>query len=180
MNIAPNQQVQQAHQMFLYDRALHPELFTLQERRVVEHAAYEVEAWLLEGGHAVRFARGTGCVSEAVVVDASPLPESGVISSFAAAGERDFDRKFEAFGVNYLTTVQTEQLGDNLFRSTLDEMRDYAREVGAMRHEWTDEHGKNLSAVELLRFSREAHVQSYHLLAKGGLVLRTQTIFEQI
>ena len=33
--------------------------------------------------------------------------------------------------------------------------------------------------LDMQRYHREVHVQSYHLVAQGGIVVRTQTIFEQ-
>ncbi len=169
----------QTYQVVLYDRALHPELFSLRQRRVVTHGAYELETWLIPGGHILRFEHGGKCLSELVTDQTGSLPQSGIVTAFLCAGERDFDKLFERERINYMTTVQTEQLSENLYLATLDEMRDYADEVEALRHEWADEAGPNLSMLDVQRFSREIHIQSYHLLASGGVVLRTQTIFEQ-
>ncbi|MEM0982523.1 MAG: DUF2617 family protein [Planctomycetota bacterium] len=168
----------QSHHVILYERALHPELFQLRERDRISRPTYELEAWLMPGSHALRFEHGGGCLSELVTESIAAAPDSGVVASFAAAGEHDFDRSFATRGVTYMTTVQTEQLSDNLFLGTLDEMRAYGREIEAILHQWTDEAGDNLSMLDVQRFSKEVHVQAYHLLAAGGYVLRTQTIFE--
>jgi hypothetical protein len=59
----------------------------------------------------------------------------------------------------------------------------YVDDTGAMSHDWlqpgvTMGGGKCLSVLEVHRYPREIHVQSFHLVADGGLVLRSQTIFE--
>ena len=39
-------------------------------------------------------------------------------------------------------------------------------------------HAEIADTESLARFRREVHAQTYHLIAQGGLVLRSQTIFE--
>ncbi|MEL6330848.1 MAG: DUF2617 family protein [Planctomycetota bacterium] len=157
---------------------MHPEHFTMRNRRVIRHGAYDIELWVMRGEHAVRFGHRDACLTEAVGRDGTRLPESGMVTSFACNGEHDFDRSFNSTGLSYMTTVQSEQLSENLFEATLAEMRDYAEDAEAAVEAWGDESGENLTVVDFQRFSKEVHVQCYHLIASGGHVLRSQTIFE--
>lgn len=175
--LTPN--VDQAFAFGLFNRALHPELFDLRARRVVRHEGYELECWVLSGGHALRFGSGSACYSEVVCSGEGLLPESNRVTSFSCAGEHDVDEHFAKDKVAYITTIQTEQLGENLYLATFEEMHDYAREAEAMVHRWDDMSGPNMSIVDIQRFNKEVHAQAYHLLASTGIVLRTQTIFEQ-
>lgn len=163
-------------QLYLYGRALHPELFELKSRRVITHGAYELETWVLPRGHVLRFEHGNKCFTELVSEKESGLPDSP-IETFYCAGERDFDKKFAADGVTYMTSVQTEQLNENLYASTYDELRDFAREQEASAYLW-DEEGPCLSMLDIQRYDQEIHVQAYHMIARGRIVLRTQTLFE--
>lgn len=167
----------QSYQTILYSRALHPELFQLRSRRVIKHGAYELEAWLTPGGHILRFEHGAVCASELLTDQERNLPTNGVVTAFLCAGERDYEH---AFGktVTYMTTVQTETLSENLYAATFEEMLAFVRESGAMAHLWNDDAGQCLSIIDLQRYNREVHAQAYHLLAGGGIVVRTQTIFE--
>ncbi len=170
----------QTYQLLLYNKALHPELFQLRDRRVVTGAGFELEAWIMPGRHLLRFAlNSAACVCELVTDREEEIPEAGVVAGFFCAGERDFDRDFALHGINYMTTVQTEQLNDNIFLSTLDEMREFAASAEALSHAWSDETGPCLSVLDLQRYAREIHAQSYHLISNGRIVLRTQTIFER-
>ena len=54
----------QAHQLFLYSRAIHPGLLPIKSRRVTKHADYELEVWALDGGHLLRFEHTTLCCCE--------------------------------------------------------------------------------------------------------------------
>jgi hypothetical protein len=168
----------QAYQVVLYNRALHPELFSLKGRKVVRHGDYEFEVWAMKGAHLLRFERGALCACELVSAEESKLPASGVVSAFLAAGERDYEHRFEKEKVVYMTTVQTETLSETLYISTFEEMMDYAKSTDALTHRWTDDAGECLTMIDTQRYNREIHAQAYHLIATGGVVIRTQTIFE--
>ncbi len=168
----------QSYQVILYNRALHPELFDLRDRRVQSHGRYELEAWLMPGNHVLRFGFGELCLSELVIDRENNLPSTGVVSAFPCAGERDFEQKFAAEKVNYLATVQTESLSENLYLTTHREMVEHVRENGSLHFAWDSDGGPNLSLLDVQTMSSEVHIQAYHLVAQGGFVLRTQTIFE--
>lgn len=168
----------QSYQVLLYNRALHPELFALKARRVVRSGPYELEMWAMQGAHLLRFEKGALCCSELLTAQESQLPTSGIVSSFLAAGDRDFEHRFTKDRVTYMTTVQSETLSENLYLAIHEEMLDHAREIDGLLHRWSDDTGQCLSLLEAQRYSKEVHVQAYHLIAHGGIVLRTQTIFE--
>ncbi|MEZ6234463.1 MAG: hypothetical protein R3B68_09765 [Phycisphaerales bacterium] len=209
----------QSYQMLLYDRALHPELFSLKARRVVRHGPWELEAWVMQGQHLLRFECGAVCASELVTDQEAGLPTTGALSAFLCAGERDFEHRFgsgaangihangvQASGVHanggpkpvvsagriggangggigrggvvYMTTVQTETLSENLYAATCEEMAGHIKENDSLVHSWEGEMGSGMSIVDVQRYAKEVHAQAYHLLPSGGIVIRTQTIFE--
>ena len=168
----------QSYQVVLYKRALHPELFDLRDRKVTLHGRYELESWLMPGNHVLRFGFGDLCLSELVIDRENNLPSTGVVTAFPCAGERDFEQKFEAEKVNYLSTVQTETLSENLYLTTHREMVEHIRENGSQSIGWDTDAGPNLSILDVQAMASEVHIQAYHLVAHGGFVLRTQTIFE--
>lgn len=168
----------QLFRLMVYRRALHPELFDLQGRRCFRHGEYEVESWLMPAGHVVRFQVNGQCMTEAVIENGDHLPEHGLVHALPCLGEKDFEMEPDD-RIGYVTTVQTESLTDNLFTSTLREMRDFAAEANALSYEWKDtEGGSNLTLLDVQKYKKEFHLQSYHLVGSSGLVLRTQSIFE--
>jgi hypothetical protein len=168
----------QPHQILLYSRALHPELFQLRSRRVHKRGDYELEAWLMHGMHVLRFGLKGACVCE-LLTDQDRSPVSGIVTAFPCAGEREFEHTFEDEGVTVMTTIQTETLNENIYDSTYAEFCDLARQNGSLIAKWNDDHGKSLSVIDVQEYPEEVHVQCYHMLATGRNVLRTQTIFEQ-
>ncbi len=168
----------QAYRLVLYRKALHPELFKVKNRITVAHAGYEFEGWVMPGSHVMRFQFDGSCASELVTDQETGLPERGIIAAFPCAGERDHEQAISD-KVNYVGTVQTETLSDNLYIATYNELLEFAKEQDAAAHTWNDnEGGRNLSFLDVQRFRKEIHAQGYHLIAAAGLVVRTQAIFE--
>jgi len=164
--------------LMVYRRALHPELFQLQQRRCHRQPEYEIESWLTDGGHVVRFHGGSHSVTEAVLEQGDHLPETGLVHALPCLGEKDHESEGVAGELKYVTTIQTETLSENLFAATLQEMREFAFETGALKHEWADDAGRHLSVLDAQNYKNEYHIQSYHLVGSTGFVLRTQSIFE--
>jgi hypothetical protein len=165
-------------QLFLYRRALHPELFALKQRRTIPHTGYEFETWLMQGGHMLRFQIKGFCASELLTAQDTGLPTSGAVATFPCVGEKDYDHPFPEARVSYGTSMQTETLSENLYNATYNELIDLAKETDALLHIWSEADGPALSMVELQRYPREIHAHAYHMSPSSGLVLRTQSIFE--
>ena len=168
----------QAYRLILYRRALHPELFPISGRRSIEHMAYNFEAWVMPGAHLLRFEHDGSCATELITPQEQGIPERGMVAAVPCAGERDHEEEF-GDKVKFYSTIQTEQLPETLYAATYDELMEFANEQGAMVHTWNDEdNGRCASIVDIQRFRREVHVQTYHMLAQGGTVLRSQSLFE--
>lgn len=180
MNIQPKLHGLLAFQTTIYGRALHPELFQIKASKALKHAGLELEAWMMPGGHLLRLQSGTSCLCELLLDQEKTAPDGGVVHSFLCAAEHDYEKSFEAAGVHYIHSIQTETLSETLFDATLEEMRLHTKEMQSLVYEWTDATGRCLSAIDMQRHGRELHAQSYHLLATGGMVVRTQTIFEAL
>ena len=180
MNVGHKQANTQVFRLMVYRRALHPELFDLQSRRVLKQEGYETECWMIPAGHVARFQAKGQVLTETVIEQGDHLPETGLLHALPCLGEKEYQfEPAEQDHLGYVTTIQTETLTDNLYTATFREMGDFAREANAMAHQWKDDEGVPcLSVLDMQRYQREFHVQSYHLLGASGLVLRTQTIFE--
>jgi len=178
MNLPMRTNALQTYQLLLYRRALHPELFQLKGRRTLTYGGFEFEAWIMPGSHVLRFQVGQACACELVTDQSSGLPSEGAVTNFLCAGERDFEYQFERSGIRYTTSAQTETLPENLFSATYRETIELAIETEGLLHRWTDAEGnKCLSMLDIQRYGREVNAQAYHLVAQGGVVVRTQTLF---
>ncbi|RMH27846.1 MAG: hypothetical protein D6693_04560 [Planctomycetota bacterium] len=161
----------------MYRRALHPELFSIKGRRVIEHGAYEFEAWIMPGQHVMRFQYGDLNATEVLTGGDVMLPQRGLAAAIPCPGERDFEQPCSD-DVTYMTSIQTETLPENLYAATFEELTEFGEEVGALMHFWDDATGPCVSILDTQRLRTEVHAQAYHLLAQGGVVIRTQSLFE--
>lgn len=177
MSVSQKHTSNQTFRMMLYRRPLHPELFQLHQCRSIQHGMYEAEQWLMPGGHVIRFQVQNQPLIEVVSHQTDHLPENGLLHALQAYGERDYDMPTDG-KIRFFTTIQTEQLAENIYQATYREMSDFARETGSLVTAYQDEAGPCLSLLDAQKYKREHHVQSYHLIASTGLVLRTQSIFE--
>ena len=178
VNLPNKSNLLQAYQIVLYNRALHPDQFHLKARRVVRHNGYELEVWLMPGRHLLRFEHVSMCAAELLWDQDGAVPATGIVGTYLCAGEREVEHTFAQHRVQYIASMTSEALSESLYVATYDEMLDHARAQGALAYRWEDDAGKCLSVVDVQRYAREVHAQSYHLVAAAGLVLRTQTIFE--
>jgi hypothetical protein len=167
-----------AYAMLLYRRAVHPEFFGIEARRKVQHGDYEFEGWIFKGGHCIRFQYGAISFCEVVVDNPTSLPDRGLAGTLPCAGEHDHDEKITE-EINYMTSIQSESLSDHLYLGTYKEMLQHGRDSDSLMVAWSEPNGKqNLSLIDLQRFRNELHVQSFHLRAASGLVLRTQSMVQ--
>lgn len=133
----------------------------------------------MPGGHVLRFRHKDLTLSELLVDHEDNLPLEGAVTGFPCAGEHEFEKQFTLEKVGYCTAVQTETLSDNLYKSTYEDMLDYAKETDSLTYKYLDGDGRKcLSLLDLQQLSKEVHCQGFHLLAGTGLVVRTQTIFD--
>lgn len=178
MSVSHKSSNTQIFRLMLYQRALHPELFKLEGRRIFRHGEYEAEVWVCPNAHVARFQVNGSCFTETVIEDGDHLPEHGLLHALPCVGEKDYELESSS-KVGYVTTIQTESLTENLYRSTYQEMSDLATEDNGLLFEWEDEPGSNsLSLLDVQTYKREFHIQSYHMSGSSGMILRTQSIFE--
>ena len=178
LEITPKSSSPHAYAMLLYRRAVHPEFFGIEARRKVQHGDYEFEGWIFKGGHCIRFQYGAISFCEVVVDNPTSLPDRGLAGTLPCAGEHDHDEKITE-EINYMTSIQSESLSDHLYLGTYKEMLQHGRDSDSLMVAWSEPNGKqNLSLIDLQRFRNELHVQSFHLRAASGLVLRTLSMVQ--
>jgi hypothetical protein len=191
---------QQEAKLLLYERALHPAPLHIHSRRLLTAKltgkTWECEVWILDGGgHATLFgcrdmparsgyrcAQGGGWwCSELVAPSRNPVPTAGLLRGLAIPTEHDIDHRFGSSSVNYLCSMQCEQLSPGAFATELDEQLAFAKREHALAFPWTSVAGAGLSVVDLRRGERDIEVTAFHLLPLGGgygASVRTQSLFE--
>ncbi|NOG55548.1 MAG: DUF2617 family protein [Planctomycetes bacterium] len=169
----------QDYRLLLYRRSIHPEFFDVVCSRTVHQDDYDLEVLLSHGSHMLSVQHAQQWVVEVVTPESLHYPTRGLMATIPCAGERDHEVEFGTM-FRYLTTVQTEVVPPAVYRDTLREMRAFACSEQALVCEWQDEgeEDHSMSVVDYQRFVREVHIQTWHLDASCGLIVRSQGLFE--
>lgn len=178
MSLLPKPSTLHAFQVTLFDATLPQDFLYPRGRRALSNHEYLIESLVMSGAHALRFDFKDQSIVELVNEHDRVVPLQHRVVSFSCPQEKDYEHRFSNWGLVYMTSVQTETLPESLYRETYEELMDFGRQNGALVHLWKNEEGPCLSMVDLQKYNGQAHAQSYHMVATGGLVLRTQTIFE--
>ncbi len=170
-----------AFRLMVYRKALRPKYFTVEKQINIRHSEYKLVAWIARGEHMIRFFFNEQNVVEAISAADRKYPDAGQLTSVPCAGERDFQTQVGK-SIGYIASAQTEVIAENLYCETLQDMQAQKQEDNTIFVEWPepDSRHNSLSMLSLQRYRGEIHTQSWHLDATTGLILRTQTIFEEL
>lgn len=181
MSVSARQNPLQTYQLILYGRALHTEPFQAKFRGrqfLSKEGVYTVESWIMPGMHAVRFEHNRVCCTEHVTDQDRGIPVGDIITQHLCATEKEYEYVFPRDGVQYLSACQTETLSESLYAEDYEVSLAEGRSQDALIHIYNDDVGRCLSMVAMQKFANEVHVQSCHMVACAGLVIKTQSIFE--
>lgn len=179
MSVSFKSPVVQGHHVLLSSRSPALNLLDVRGTRTVRQPGWTLDAWILRGGHVLSFSTPRGARSWETLADLTGhVPETGTVAAFPALGEREFEHRFDRDGFTYMNTLQSENLSEHPYEEQLTEVLAHGRTVGALVHAWTDHRGQHLSMVEIQRYPHEVHCETYHFYPQGGLVIRSQTLFE--
>ena len=114
----------------LYQRPLHPELFSIYEKRVIKTDKYEALIWATGGSHVVSVFANDLCLSELISTPTQLLPRRGLIERFRfTTGQRNHKCTL-ARGLSYMTDFQVEKMSPNLYRQSHIDLERFARNRG--------------------------------------------------
>lgn len=165
--------------LFLLDRAVHPELFSHFGDYRVEQGKYVAHIWVIGLGHAVTVTSGNRTLTELIAVENELLPSRGILTRFRLKGERDLEKECPN-GWTYMVSSQIETMDEHLFKSVhLDLQRHAMRRGWFHRYDrWADGDLVPFTLIEHEARDAELHVYSYHSFPQDRTVVKTQSIFE--
>jgi hypothetical protein len=168
--------------VLVYDRGLHPELFTVDARRSRVLGGLEVSMWLLNGGgHLVAVTSGGKTVSELACFPSKALPDRGLIERLPCKGDKQYEK---ALGnhFQYYLALNEEHVTEALFDNSVTELLRLAEEQGGLVAHKKNELGQTeyLSIVVATLHRRAVHLEGFHLLGEARVLVRTQSIVEPI
>ena len=172
--------------VMVYDRGLHPELFTIDARRVRVLGGLDVSLCLLAGGgHLVAVSGSSGnsglkTVSELACFPSKTLPDRGLIERLPCKGDKQYEKALSGHFQYYLA-LNEEHVTEALFDNSVTELLRLAEEQGGLVSHKKNELGQTeyLSIIVAQLHRRAVHFEGFHLLGEARVLVRTQSIVEQ-
>lgn len=165
--------------LFVYDRALHPELFHQFANHRVLQSRYHADIWIIGLSHVVTVTCGSRCLTELLHRESDVLPTRGVLSRFRLKGERDHERKTPD-GWGYMVSTQVETMDEALYKSVHHDLLRHTEKRGWFQayEQWADGDLTPFTYIDHEARDREFHVHAFHAYPQERTLVKTQSIIE--
>jgi len=165
---------------FLYNRALHPELFEIYTDHQIRRKAYEAQIWVTGCTHVIGFFRDDSAVLEVIADASAMLPQRGRVMELPFRGERTFERR-RIGGINYMMNFQVELMSDAVYSRTHHDLARLGAKRGLFVPFPTWMSRPPLTPFTFIDFQdkpNSLHVFAFHAFPDDLTVIKTQSIFE--
>jgi hypothetical protein len=165
--------------LFLFDRALHPELFRNYASYRVEQGRYFADVGIIGLAHVVTINVGRKSLTELLYPDSDVLPTRGVLTRFRLKGERDLERHAPD-GWHYMVSSQVETMDVPLYKSVHNDLVRHAAKRGWFYEfeQWAEGDLAPFTYIDHEARDSEFHVHAFHAYPQERTLVKTQSIFE--
>ena len=163
----------------LYGRPLHPELFQVCNRHVLQRGDYEAKIEITTAGHVVTWRYGGLTLTEVATSAHHPLPERRRLMSYRLKGQRS-DRVECRGGVRYQTSFQLEPTDPEVFWTFQQELAVEGQRQG-MLHRFGASGRMALGALSYINLearNRSLLIQAFHTFPDDYAIVKSQSLFE--
>ena len=165
--------------LFVFERALHPELFRHYATYRVEQGRYHADVSIIGLGHVVTVNCGDKSLTELLSRQSDIIPTRGVVSRFRLKGERDLE-KATPDGWSYMVSTQVETMDEALYKSVHHDLVRHAEKRG-----WFVPYEGAVSG-DMIPFSYldheardgEFHLHAFHAFPHERTIVKSQSILE--
>lgn len=163
----------------VYERSVHPELFTVFAETELWQDAYIAAIRICDAGHTVSFRFGTSTVTEIAAARDQQFPQRKRSLDRRLRGCRDEMVAFEN-GLRYQVSYQLEQLEPEIFLNFHEELLIDCRRA-AVAHRFPPSSRLAPEPLSLIRAEaapRSLLLHAYHTFPESCAVVKTQSLFE--
>ena len=163
----------------LFQRPLHPELFSIFARRHVRTERYETSIWVTGGSHVITLSDGDICLTELISIPGQPLPKRGLIERFQFRGQRTHKCTLSR-GLSYMTDFQVEKMSPNLYRQSHYDLERFARNRGIFVPfpKLAISGLEPFSYIDFEARRDELHIHAFHAFPDQVTIIKTQSLFD--
>ena len=163
----------------LYQRPLHPELFTIYNKRHLKTNKYEAVIWETGCSHVISVYAQNMSLTELIAPPTQMLPKRGLIERFNFRGQRNHKCTLTR-GLSYMTDFQVEKMSPNLYRQSHTDLERFARNRGVFV-KFDNENTDGLKPFSYLDFEArrdELHIHAFHAFPEQVTIIKTQSLFD--
>lgn len=178
MNIGQVQRLESLR-FYLFERALHPELFDIFRDVHITKPGYEAQVWITGCTHLVGFYRDPAALTEVVAAEDIPLPTRGQCFSMPFRGEKTHERT-SVDGIRYMMNFQAETMSPKVYHKTHHDLARKGARQGLfvpfpmwMHHQLTP-----FTYITYDARPNELHIMAFHAFPEALTLVKTQSIFE--
>lgn len=164
---------------FLYDRPLHPELFTIHADDHLCRKAYEARLWVTGCSHVISVKANQHCLTEVLADTHCDLPERGRLVEMPLRGEKEHDTHDDP--LRYTMNFQLEQMSERVFANTHAELTRLGQTRGLFVPfpDWMSRPPLTpFSYLDYEARARHLHVFAYHAFPADLTLIKVQCIFD--
>ncbi len=163
----------------LFQRPLHPELFTVFASRKLRTEKYEAHIWITGCTHVVSIFSGDVCLTEVISAPGQMLPQRGLIERFQFRGPRSHKCTLSR-GVSYMTDFQVERMSANLYRQSHTDLERFGRDRGIfMKFPELEIDGlQPFCYIDYEARRTELHLHTFAAYPDQIAMIKTQSLFD--
>ncbi|TWU38423.1 DUF2617 family protein [Novipirellula artificiosorum] len=161
----------------VFSRSLHPELYTLHQRRKIERSEYELQIDITNCGHVVAFNGGGMLVCEVATSAHQPLPKRRCLLSRPLKGSRT-ERVECRGGVQYKTHFQLEPVAPDMFWMVQQQLGDGQTE--GLLHRFDASGRMALGAISYVNVEtrrKSVLIQAIHTFPDDYAIVKVESLF---
>jgi hypothetical protein len=162
----------------LFQRPLHPELFSIYSRRHLKTEKYETMIWATGGAHVVSVFSKKMCMTEVISPPGQMLPVAGLLEKFAFKGQKNHKCTLGR-GFNYMTDFQVERMTPSLYKQSHADLSRFSKNRGVfVTFPKLAAHG--LEPFTYLDFEArrdELQIHAFHAYPEQVTIVKTQSLF---
>ncbi len=163
----------------LFQRALHPELFTIYDKRHLKTDKYETIIWATGCSHLVSVFVKNNCLTELISIPGQILPKRGLVERFQFRGQKKHKCSLTR-GLSYMLDFQVEKMSRNLYRQSHTDLKRFARNRGIfITFPKSAVAGlEPFSYIDFEARKSELHIHAFHAYPGEITIIKTQSLFE--
>ena len=163
----------------LFQRPLHPELFSIYANRKIKTEKYEALIWVTGCTHVISIFVGDICLSEVISPPGQMLPQRGLIERFQFKGPRSHKCTLSR-ALSYMTSFQIEKMSNNLYNQSHTDLETFAMNRGIFVKFPGTKAGKlqPFCYVDFEARKKEFRIHTFSAYPEQMTMIKTQSLFD--